>query len=506
MGKRSTNQAPRNIDLDQHDGLMLESRTRTDHGLSERQKLIDQQTKIKQLEKQLGKAKRDFQSDARPPPPQKGHDDDDDSDGYETEERDPEVNSGVFPSALKSLGEVNASPIRLHKAGSSKRPPLREVDKLFNQPVIERGRSRHRTPTPEHDHGGSNRDRSDTPLSFPSSLASRHTSRRRSPLPSLSWRSLPPFSSSPPPAGSDSRKCTHSCSPSNAPPRKLPEQPNRRQPSTAQQRGTAQPGTTTEQPGAAPPPLERKPLRWLNDQAPTERPKAHDYDYDICQLIIKSCHEFSAHVCTQEALPEPKMQINWSREIWEAACKVVDENYECSDRVIGLAKGTIAACNKKICENLLENNTFHYKDPSELLGFCSNKIISEAIQAAWFSHKKAMGVEYSDYFNPLSLVTLALTLTAAKWSTGMFIKAEFNEKDNADRYKAHLTDLTKWRNGNPKVIDNICKKLFNRAYRNAGAVAIEATSRITNEAQLCAQQELEGRTGETDSEADEDDA
>jgi hypothetical protein len=50
-----------------------------------------------------------------------------------------------------------------------------------------------------------------------------------------------------------------------------------------------------------------------------------------------------------------------------------------------------------------------------------------------------------------------------EWSTGMFIKAEFNEKDNADRYKAHLTDLTKWRNGNPKVIDNICKKLFNRA-------------------------------------------
>lgn len=40
MGKRSTNQAPRNIDLDQHDGLMLESRTRTDRGLSERQKLI----------------------------------------------------------------------------------------------------------------------------------------------------------------------------------------------------------------------------------------------------------------------------------------------------------------------------------------------------------------------------------------------------------------------------------------------------------------------------------
>jgi hypothetical protein len=147
---------------------------------------------------------------------------------------------------------------------------------------------------------------------------------------------MAPFSSSPPPAGSDSRKCTCSHSPSNAPPRKLPEQPNHHQPSTVQQRGTAQPGTTTEQPGAVPPPLKLKPLRWLNDQAPTGGPKAHDYDHDICRLIVKSCHEFSARICTQEALPDPEMQINWSREIWEAACKVVDENYECSNRVIGL--------------------------------------------------------------------------------------------------------------------------------------------------------------------------
>ena len=41
---------------------------------------------------------------------------------------------------------------------------------------------------------------------------------------------------------------------------------------------------------------------------------------------------------------------------------------------------------------------------------------------------------------------------------------------------------------------------------NAGAVAIEATSCITNEAQLRAQQELEGWTGKTDRKADKDDA
>ena len=40
---------------------------------------------------------------------------------------------------------------------------------------------------------------------------------------------------------------------------------------------------------------------------------------------------------------------------------------------------------------------------------------------------------------------------------------------------------------------------------NVGAVTIEATCCVTDEAQLCAQQELEGRTGETDSEFDDND-
>jgi hypothetical protein len=41
--------------------------------------------------------------------------------------------------SLKSLGEVSTSPTHLHKAGSSKQPPLQEVDNLFNEQVIEQG-------------------------------------------------------------------------------------------------------------------------------------------------------------------------------------------------------------------------------------------------------------------------------------------------------------------------------------------------------------------------------
>ena len=45
----------------------------------------------------------------------------------------------------------------------------------------------------------------------------------------------------------------------------------------------------------------------------------------------------------------------------------------------------------------------------------------------------------------------------------MFVKAEFNEKTNADHYSAHLADLTKWHHRTPTVVDNICKKLFTHA-------------------------------------------
>ena len=46
--------------------------------------------------------------------------------------------------------------------------------------------------------------------------------------------------------------------------------------------------------------------------------------------------------------------------------------------------------------------------------------------------------------------------------------------------------------------------LINIFSRNAGATTVESTSRVTDDAQVHAQKELEGRTGETDSEAEDD--
>ena len=46
--------------------------------------------------------------------------------------------------------------------------------------------------------------------------------------------------------------------------------------------------------------------------------------------------------------------------------------------------------------------------------------------------------------------------------------------------------------------------LINIFSRNASATTVESTSHVTDDAQVCAQKELEGHTGETDSEAEDD--
>ena len=126
----------------------------------------------------------------------------------------------------------------------------------------------------------------------------------------------------------------------------------------------------------------------------------------------------------------------------------------------------------------------------------------------------------SFYLFTLYSFSAKVEFTISEWSTGQFVKAVFNEKAGEDKFKAHLKDLTDWNKGNPVVIGKICNKFFERALyvityasilsvltcpssHSAGALSLEATSRVSNDAKLCAQQELEGRTGDTDSEEGE---
>jgi len=60
------------------------------------------------------------------------------------------------------------------------------------------------------------------------------------------------------------------------------------------------------------------------------------------------------------------------------------------------------------------SNMFQFQDIKERLGFAQHKLISEAIQGAWFANKTAPGVVFSSNFKPISFVTLALVLATVR--------------------------------------------------------------------------------------------
>ena len=81
-----------------------------------------------------------------------------------------------------------------------------------------------------------------------------------------------------------------------------------------------------------------KKVEWNNNQQPAGRPKAHDYVPEVYHLIMLAIREFSVCVCTLDALPDPETQVTWANDVWENSWKTVDEEYEITDRVIGLVR------------------------------------------------------------------------------------------------------------------------------------------------------------------------
>jgi hypothetical protein len=65
------------------------------------------------------------------------------------------------------------------------------------------------------------------------------------------------------------------------------------------------------------------------------------------------------------------------------------------------------------------------QDRKALTGLYETKLISEVIQAAFFKNKKAVGVKFKDYFNPISLVTIALVFTAV---SACFVTVTYTDK------------------------------------------------------------------------------
>ncbi|KAF8814137.1 hypothetical protein BYT27DRAFT_7266802 [Phlegmacium glaucopus] len=258
------------------------------------------------------------------------------------------------------------------------------------------------------------------------------------------------------------------------------------------------------------------------------RPKSSDYSDVVEALLLCSMHEYEALISATDAFPSGALQTDWVRSCWKNTANATNEHFEISDRMGRLIKKrgsrtrgdtlmhvrslivTTYKFNRKstprgVAKNvlrsaeLLMDGAYHYKDTVLHTGYAQHHIISEIIHLAFFSHSTSVGVVYPRLFDPISLSTLALIFTLIEhclkeWSTGRHVWANITEKDLKAAYCVHKVDLLAWQNVN-------VPKLYTRACRNAGVPEdLEPVTRIVGDVEEQLRDELEGRTGETDSE------
>ncbi|KAF8811837.1 hypothetical protein BYT27DRAFT_7088601 [Phlegmacium glaucopus] len=233
-------------------------------------------------------------------------------------------------------------------------------------------------------------------------------------------------------------------------------------------------------------------------------PKIPDYIEIVKALLLRTMREYESLISAIDTFPDGLTQGDWARACWKNTAKNTKKRFELTSRMEGLIKKrgsrirghvlnqvrsqivatygfsrqtsmTTLAKNCLLSAQLAEGAAFHYKDPSKPSGYAQNKIISEVIHLAWFEDATAPGVMFPDLVNPISFNTMALIFTLIKfcikeWSTGKYVAVQFSEKTCIDSYRVNQADLATWGNINSLVVENMWKKLYNRARRNAGVL------------------------------------
>ncbi|KAG5634823.1 hypothetical protein H0H81_000605 [Sphagnurus paluster] len=102
--------------------------------------------------------------------------------------------------------------------------------------------------------------------------------------------------------------------------------------------------------------------------------------------------------------------------------------------------------NKKITADMGAGFAFHYKDPKTKTGYAGNVIFSNILSRTWFKDASSPGIIYKQYFDPISLETLALMFSLVdfgikEWDTGRYVPKAFKEQDIIHNHEAFHADL-----------------------------------------------------------------
>ncbi|KAJ7875487.1 hypothetical protein B0H14DRAFT_3437043 [Mycena olivaceomarginata] len=285
---------------------------------------------------------------------------------------------------------------------------------------------------------------------------------------------------------------------------------------------SATPGTSrkrpSEHPASSPPPEKRtrKVPRREPHFAETyvvvtgARPKAADYEPVVRAPPPQGdggvLHAYPDH----QRVPHITTQLDWAKKCFKNACRADNVRFSMTERIVKLItkRGSwirgqiITQCRALFCGALPNSNRssmsrqaitanrdlsealktgahYHYKDSINGTGYGENKILLDIRKAALYP------------FVLLALEFAALGLCNSEWSTGKHEQSTFSEKQVGRDYLTHLADIKDWAKINPEVVDKLRRKWYTRT-----------SSHLTGSS---ATANLAGRTGDTNSEAEQQD-
>jgi len=120
-------------------------------------------------------------------------------------------------------------------------------------------------------------------------------------------------------------------------------------------------------------------------------------------------------------------------------------------------------------------------------GIYNNPIIQKAVNKMWFNNKRDEGIVYQDYFNPISIPSIALILTAVsilffsyncffvyrlqiecnidEWATGLKTDITFYAEEYRPVYDSHVVSLSEFgvysKSRNMDLLGCLQHKLYN---------------------------------------------
>ncbi|KAJ4487516.1 hypothetical protein C8R41DRAFT_903565 [Lentinula lateritia] len=296
-------------------------------------------------------------------------------------------------------------------------------------------------------------------------------------------------------------------------------------------------GSSDTQINITPEPSATLPFR--TNWQPGARAKTADYAAEGEAILLRAMRDFEARVLGQDFFPDRATRLQWAEKSFQDACATAKAQFISDKRVLKL----IATRGSRICgqvykwirvnivscykfdvtvgkravkqnialSRLLSSRNFSgfsYKDREAWTGYAEHPSIIFLL--SYIFDESNMGMVFEKYFNPISLQTLASLFTMiraaiSEWSSGTCNKIKkFSEEEYDKYYKAYLIDLTKWDGMNPAVSLNIRHRMYAKArIRMREDLSDDSTVHIVGSIEAQLRQEMEARTGETESEPED---